>query len=74
MNEWEFTAEVAGWINEILAKNPSLQLYRAKCEQRGKGSLKRRDLPKSAIERLTVKNLALTGKKTLFSWLLSPFF
>ena len=44
MNEWEFTAEVAGWISETLQKNPSLPFYGAKCEQQGKGSLKRRDL------------------------------
>jgi len=44
MNEWEFIAEVAGWINEILARNISLQFSSAKCEHRGKGSLRRRDL------------------------------
>jgi len=44
MNEWEFTAEVASWINETLAKNPSLPFSRAKCEQVGEGSRKRRDL------------------------------
>jgi len=42
--EPEFTADVATWISEILAKNPSLPFSRAKCEQRGRGSLKRRDL------------------------------
>ena len=44
MTEWEFTAEVAGWVNDILNKNPSLPFSRAKCEQRGQGSLKRCDL------------------------------
>lgn len=44
ITEWEFTADVASWINEILAKNPSLPFFRAKCEQRGSGSNKRRDL------------------------------
>jgi len=44
MNEWEFTAEVASWINETLARNPSLPFSRAKCEQVGEGSRKRRDL------------------------------
>jgi len=44
MNEWEFSADVASWINEILAEVPSLPFSRAKCEQRGKGSQKRRDL------------------------------
>ncbi|AEB09240.1 HsdM family class I SAM-dependent methyltransferase [Desulfobacca acetoxidans] len=44
INEWEFTADVGGWINEILAKHPHLPFLRAKCEQRGAQSLKRRDL------------------------------
>jgi len=44
MNEWEFTAEVASWINETLASNPNLPFSRAKCEQVGEGSRKRRDL------------------------------
>jgi len=44
MNEWEFTAEVASWINETLARNPSLPFSKAKCEQVGEGSRKRRDL------------------------------
>ena len=44
MNEWEFTAEVASWINEILTSNPTLPYSRAKCEQVGEGSRKRRDL------------------------------
>ena len=44
MNEWEFTAEVASWINEIVFKNPNLPFSRARCEQVGEGSLKRRDL------------------------------
>ncbi len=44
MNEWEFTADVASWINELLQKDRNLPFSRAKCEQRGKGSLKRRDL------------------------------
>ena len=44
VTEWEFTADVASWINEILAKDTALPFYRAKCEQRGSGSAKRRDL------------------------------
>ena len=44
MNEWEFTAEVASWTNEILTSNPTLPYSRAKCEQVGEGSRKRRDL------------------------------
>ena len=44
MNEWEFTGEAASWINERIQKNPSLPFSRARTEQRGQGSLKRRDL------------------------------
>jgi len=44
VNEWEFAADAASWINEILVNSPSLPFSRAKCEQRGKGSLTRRDL------------------------------
>jgi hypothetical protein len=44
MTEWEFTADVASWINETLASNPDLPFSRAKCEQRGRGSRKRRDV------------------------------
>jgi hypothetical protein len=44
VTEWEFTADVASWINEILVKDTALPFYRAKCEQRGSGSSKRRDL------------------------------
>jgi hypothetical protein len=42
--EWEFTAEVASWIKGHLAQTPRLPFSRAKCEQRGSGSTKRRDL------------------------------
>jgi hypothetical protein len=44
INEWEFTADAASWINEILVKSPRLPFSRAKCEQRGSDSAKRRDL------------------------------
>ena len=44
INEWEFTADVASWINEILVKSTRLPFSRAKCEQRGSDSAKRRDL------------------------------
>ena len=40
----EFTAEVASWANETLARNPALPFSRAKCEQVGEGSRKRRAL------------------------------
>jgi len=44
MNELEFTADVASWINEMLLKVPIRPFSRAKCEQTGRGSRKRRDL------------------------------
>ena len=44
ITEWEFTADAASWINEILVKSSRLPFSRAKCEQRGSGSAKRRDL------------------------------
>ena len=44
MNEWELTADVASWINEIIGKDRTLPFSRAKCEQRPETSLKRRDL------------------------------
>ena len=44
ITEWEFTADVASWINELLSKTPIPPIFRAKCEQSGSGSLKRRDL------------------------------
>ena len=44
ITEWEFTADVANWITEILLKNPDLPFSKVKCEQRGTGSNKRRDL------------------------------
>jgi type I restriction-modification system DNA methylase subunit len=44
MNEWEFTGEAVSWINQSLERNPSLPFSRAKVEQQGQGSRKRRDL------------------------------
>ncbi|MCL4874806.1 N-6 DNA methylase [bacterium] len=44
ITEWEFTADVASWINQYLALNPSLVFKEAKCEQRASGSAKRRDI------------------------------
>jgi len=43
--EWEYTADVESWINEILAKTPRLPFSRAKCEQRGTGSRKVPETP-----------------------------
>lgn len=58
MNEWEFTAQFASWINERLAIDPDLPFSQAKVEQTGKGTRKRRDLT------LLDKNeqVALTGE------------
>jgi hypothetical protein len=44
VTEWELTADVASWINEIIGKDTRLPFSRAKCEQRAEASLKRRDL------------------------------
>lgn len=44
ITEWEFTADVASWINQYLALNPFLIFKEAKCEQRASGSTKRRDI------------------------------
>jgi type I restriction-modification system DNA methylase subunit len=44
ITEWEFTADVASIISEILRDRPDLPFASAHCEQRGKGSAKRRDI------------------------------
>lgn len=44
MNEWEFTGDVASWINELLKAKTGLPFSRAKIEQTSKGSQKRSDL------------------------------
>lgn len=44
MTEWEFVGEVKSWIDQILQLNTELPFVRAKIEQRGAGSNKRRDL------------------------------
>lgn len=61
ITEWEFTADVAGWINAILSKNPSLPFSAAKCEQRAVGSRKRRDL--TLLD--NNNNVVLTGEVKL---------
>ncbi len=61
MNEWEFTAEVASWINEIIFKSPNLPFSRARCEQVGEGSFKRRDL--TLLDR--DQRIVLTGEVKL---------
>jgi hypothetical protein len=44
MTEWEFTGNVASWINVILSHNPELPFSAARLEQRGSGSNKCRDI------------------------------
>ena len=44
ITEWEFTADVASQINEILKERVDLPFSEAKCEQRKSGTIKRRDL------------------------------
>lgn len=44
ITEWEFTADVASQINEILKKRVDLPFSEAKCEQRKIGTIKRRDI------------------------------
>lgn len=44
MNEWEFTGDVASWINVTLSQTSISPFSEAKIEQRGTGSNKRRDL------------------------------
>jgi hypothetical protein len=44
ITEWEFTADVASQINEILKERVDLPFSEAKCEQRKSGQVKRRDL------------------------------
>ena len=44
ITEWEFTADVASQINEILKERVDLPFSEAKCEQRKSGQIKRRDL------------------------------
>ena len=59
--EWEYTADVAGWINQILSKNPRLPFSEAKCERRTVGSQKRRDI--TLLDKNKV--VALTGEVKL---------
>lgn len=44
MNEWEFTARVASWINQVLNANPDLPFAEAVCERPTPGSQQRNDL------------------------------
>ena len=58
MNEWEFTAQVAGWLNEIFQRDRDLPFGEARCEQKERGSKKRRDL--TILDRN--KAIILTGE------------
>lgn len=44
ITEWEFTADVVGWINSIINEESTLAFSAAKTEQRTQGSQKRRDV------------------------------
>lgn len=44
ITEWEFTADVASQINEILRDRPDLPFSNARCETRKRGTQQRRDL------------------------------
>lgn len=44
ITEWEFTADVASQINEILKERVDLPFSEAKCEQHKTGTIKRRDI------------------------------
>jgi hypothetical protein len=63
MNEWEFTGDIASWINELLITQSGLPFSRAKVEQTSKGSQKRRDL--TLLDK--GKNKILTGE-IRFPW------
>jgi len=59
--EWEFTGDVASWINQILANNKDLPFSEAKIERRTVGSQKRRDL--TILD--NNKRIVLTGEVKL---------
>lgn len=61
ITEWEFTADVAKWIDRIITADSRLPFKEAKCEQRGSGSQKRRDL--TLIDKYNHK--VLTGEVKL---------
>src|SRR2546421_12928076 len=62
ITEWEFTAEVAGHINDILRDRPDLPFASAHCEERGRGSQKRRDL---TLKARRYDQMVLTGEVKL---------
>jgi hypothetical protein len=44
ITEWELTADVAAWMNEITGKDRTLPFSKVRCEQRPEGAANRRDL------------------------------
>lgn len=44
MNEWDFTSLAAGWMNAAIEADQNLPFSAARCEMKGRGSNKRRDL------------------------------
>jgi methylase of polypeptide subunit release factors len=44
ITEWDFTSQVKSWIDQIIARSKDLPFSEARCEQRGTGSNRRRDL------------------------------
>lgn len=44
ITEWEFTGDVASWMNVVIDRDSELPFSAAKIEQRGSGSTKRRDI------------------------------
>jgi type I restriction-modification system DNA methylase subunit len=62
ITEWEFTADVASQINEILGTRPDLPFSTARCETRKRGDPERRDL---AIYDRESNRVALTGEVKL---------
>ena len=61
VTEWEYTADVAGCINQILEKDSRLPFSKAKCERRTVGSQKRRDITLYDRD----KRVVLTGEVKL---------
>ena len=61
MNEWEFTAAAAGWINELIGKDNQLPFLTARCERSNGETRKRNDL--SLLDRNS--SIVLTGEVKL---------
>lgn len=61
MTEWEFTGDVASWMNVVISRDDDLPFSTAKIEQRGSGSNKRRDI--SLLDRS--RRVIVTGEVKL---------